>query len=116
MFHRPHLRRRYTSRVGIWTAFSTLPALAGSVANEILVGLRRGRPALALVLRANFRAAVGVLGRTGQTQQAELADLHSRPQRDREVGDVGPLERDVSAEPRIDEAGRRVGQQAQTTE
>ena len=68
-------------------------------------------PALALVAGADAVAAVGALGRAGQPEQAELPDLHSRPQGDRQVGHVGQLERDVPGEPRVDEPGGGVGEQ-----
>ena len=75
--------------------------------DEVLVRPRRCRTALALILRADLRTAVRMFGRTGQPQQAQLADLHSRPQRDRQVRDVGQLQRDVAAEARVDEPGRK---------
>src|SRR4051812_28452274 len=44
--------------------------------DEVLIRARRGRAALALILGASLRTAVGVLGGAGQPEQAELADLH----------------------------------------
>ena len=46
-----------------------------------------------------------MLGRTGQPKDAQLTDLHARPQRDRQVGDVGKLQGDVAAEAGVNEAG-----------
>src|SRR5262249_29645119 len=84
--------------------------------DEALIRARRRGAALALILRAGFRAAVWVFGRAGQPEKAELTDLHARPQRDRQVGDVGKLEGDVPAEARVDETRRRVRQQAEAAE
>src|ERR1700757_796411 len=84
--------------------------------HEVLVRTRRGRPALALVLGADPGAAIRMLGGAGQPEQTKLPDLHSGPQRDGQIRDVGQLERDMTAEPRIDEPGGRVGQQAQPAE
>src|SRR5664279_747286 len=67
-----------------------------SVLDEVLVRARRRRAALALVLRPGLAAAVGMFGGAGQPQQAQLTDLHARPQGDRQVGDVGQLEGDVT--------------------
>src|SRR5665648_186624 len=66
------------------------------------------RSPLTLVSRAVLRAAVGVLGRAGQSEEAELTDLHTGPELDRQGGDVRQFERDVTAEPRVDETGRGV--------
>src|SRR4029079_7439560 len=76
----------------------------------------RRRSALTLIFRPDLRTAVWVLRRTGQSQQTELPDLHPRPQRDRRVVEVGCVERDVSSEARVDEAGRRMRQQAEPAE
>jgi hypothetical protein len=57
-----------------------------------------------------------VLGGAGEAEEAELADLHARPQLDRQGGDVGELEGDVAGEARVDEARRRVREQAQAAE
>src|SRR5699024_11261053 len=75
-----------------------------------------GRAALALVLRAGGGAAVGRLRGAGQTEQAQLPDLHPGPQGDGQVRDIGELERDVPAEAGIDEAGGRVGEEAESPE
>src|ERR1700742_3877437 len=83
---------------------------------EIQIRPRRRWPTLALVFRPDARAAIRILGRTGQPQDAQLADFHARPQRDRQVGDVGEFQGDVTAEAWIDEAGGRMGEQSQTPE
>ena len=80
------------------------------------MGARGCRAPLALVAGADALAAVGPLARAGQPEQAQLPDLHPRPQRDRQVGDVRQLQRDVAAEPGVDEARRRVGEQAEAAE
>ena len=49
----------------------------------------------------------------GQLDERELPDLHPRIDRDREVGDVRQLERDVPVPAGIDEACGRVDQQAE---
>ena len=95
-------RRRLTRRTG-----------SDSGAVEVLERPRRRRPALALVAGAVLRRAVGVLGGRGQPEEAELADLHPRVELDRQRRDVGQLQGDVAGEPRVDEAGRRVGEQPQ---
>ena len=46
---------------------------------------------------------------------AQLTDLHARPQRDRKVGDIRQLERDVPAN-RVDEPCRPVDEQAEPAE
>lgn len=51
--------------------------------------------------------------RTGQAQNAQLADLHAWPQGDRQVSNIGQFERDVATEARINETRGRVRQQAQ---
>src|SRR6478735_4146194 len=85
------------------------------VAEVEVVAARRGA-ALALVLRALLRAPVRVLGRGGHLEEADLADLHARVQRDRQVRDVAQLEGQVTIPACVDEAGRRVDEQAQAAE
>src|SRR5690554_2535952 len=80
---------------------------------EALPRARRCRPALALVAGSVLRAAVRVLRRAREAEEAQLADLHPGPQHDREGRDVAQLERDVTAEARVDEPCRGVGEQAQ---
>src|SRR5687767_10039007 len=69
-----------------------------------------------LVARPVDRGAVGVLGRGGQAQYTDVTDLHARPEADGQAGDVGQLEGDVAAEPGVDEAGRGMYEQPQTTQ
>src|SRR6478736_476180 len=83
---------------------------------EVRVGARGCGASLALVARAVLRRAVGMLGRRGEPEEAELADLHARVELDRQRGHVGQLEGDVPAEPGVDEASRGVRQQAETAE
>src|SRR5215207_8396649 len=83
----------------------------GSV--EVLEAAAGRRPTLALVVRAVGRRTVRVLGRRREPEEGELTDLHARPQHDRQGGDVRELQRDVAGEPRVDEAGGRMGQQAE---
>ena len=59
---------------------------------------------------------VGTVRRRRHLQERDLADVHARVQRDRQGGDVGQLERDVAVEPGVDEARRRVDQQAEAPE
>jgi hypothetical protein len=68
---------------------------------------------LALVPRTVFCAAVGVLGRTGQPEEAELANPHTGPELDRQGRDVRQLKRHVTAETGVYEASGRVRQQTQ---
>src|SRR6201997_2759964 len=88
-----------------------LPNLCRSY--EVLIGPRRSRSPLTLVLRAGARTAVRMFGRAGQPQDTQLPDLHARPQSDGQIGDVGQLERDVTTETGVDEACSRVRQQTQ---
>src|SRR5882757_981542 len=80
---------------------------------EIQIRTRRRWSTLALVFRPDARAAVRMLGGAGQPQDAQLTDFHARPQRDRQIGDVGEFQGDVTAEAGVDEAGGRMGEQAQ---
>src|SRR5215207_330544 len=57
-----------------------------------------------------------MLRRAGQVEEAQLTDLHARPELDRERRHVRQLERHVPGEPGVDEARGRVGQQAQAAE
>src|SRR4249919_3050777 len=81
---------------------------------EVLERLRWRRTALALVTGALGARTVGRLSRAGQPEEAQLADLHAGPQLDRQGGDVGQLEGHVAGEAGVDEARRRVGEQAQS--
>ena len=58
---------------------------------EVQVRLRRGRPALALVLRTHRTRTIGVFCRAGELENRQLADLHPRVQGDRQVRGIGQL-------------------------
>jgi hypothetical protein len=49
-------------------------------------------------------------------EERDLADLHARVERDGQRRDVRELEGQVTGEPGVDEARRRVDQQAEPTE
>src|SRR5687768_12486468 len=72
---------------------------------EVLEVAGSRRAPLALVLRADLAAPVGVVGLRGQLEEADLTDLHLGVDRDRKIGDIRELERQVAFEPRIDVAG-----------
>ena len=76
----------------------------------------RRRTALALVLRAEPGRAVRVVRRLRHLDERQLADLHPGVDRDRQVGDVRQLERDVPVPAGVDEPCRRVDQQAEPSE
>ena len=78
---------------------------------EVAVEGRRGRLRLALVLRAELGRAVRPLDRARHLEEADLADPHPEVERDRQVGDVRQLERQVALPARIDVAGGRVDEQ-----
>src|SRR3954447_18006638 len=112
---------RQSSQVGtqVVIQYPSLPAVRPTClawkrshvgAAEPLEGLAGRRASLALIARAVDRRAVRVLRRGAEPEEAQLADLHPRPELDRQRGDVAQLESDVPAEPRIDEPGRRVGE------
>ncbi len=85
---------------------------SGSLAEVLEVAARR-RALLALILRSAGAGAVGVVGRRRHLHEAHLADLHPRVERDRKARHVRQFERDVTVEPSVDEARRRVDQQPQ---
>src|SRR5690606_15780431 len=107
-----------TSLSGAVIRISIRPMTAGSDvgAMEVVVRAAGGRSALALVVRAVLLGAVGVVGRGREPEERELTDLHAGPEHDRQSGDVGQLECDMAAEARVDEAGRRVGEQPEAAE
>src|SRR5690606_36474777 len=78
---------------------------------EVLVALRRRGAALSAVPRAVLRRAVGVLRRRGQLEEAQLTNLHARPQVDGKRRGVRQLKRHIALETRVDEASRGVGQE-----
>src|SRR5690349_24859936 len=96
----------------MWTTGSGGRASDGR-AVEPLERPARGGAALALVARAVLLGPVGVLARRGEPEEAELPDLHPGVELDRQRRDVGQLERDVAGEAGVDEARRRVGEQAE---
>ena len=75
---------------------------------EVLERARGGRSALPLVAVGVRAGAVRVLGRRREPEEAQLPDLHARPQLDRQRGDVAELEGDVPREAGVDESGGRV--------
>src|SRR3954447_17966658 len=56
---------------------------------EVQVRARRRGPTLPLVTRPVLLRAVGVLGRRGEPEEAQLADLHPRPELDRQRRHIG---------------------------
>src|SRR5215218_1851098 len=76
-----------TSGRSIAAAGSTPPPAADdpSVLVEVLPVAARSRASLTLVLRTERAAAVRRVGRCRHEQEADLADLHTGVQRDREV-------------------------------
>src|SRR4051812_48355519 len=101
-------RRRAAQRRGT-------PGWLFLVAEVQVVAARRG-PSLTLVLRARAIAAVGNFGGRGHLQERDLPDLHLGIQRDREVRHVRQLQREVTVEAAVDEAGRGVDEQAEPPE
>src|SRR5690606_32187089 len=80
---------------------------------EVLEGAGcRGAP-LSLVTVAVGAGAVRVLGRRGEAEEAELPDLHARPQLDGQGRDIRELERDMPTEARVDEPRGGVRDQTQ---
>ena len=80
------------------TASAKREVRSGAV--EVGVRARGRRAALALVARAVLRRAVRVVGRRGQPEEADLADLHAGVELDRQRRDVRELERHVAGEAR----------------
>ena len=83
---------------------------------EVEVRSARSRAALALIVRAVLSRPVRVLSCGGQPKEAQLADLHSWPELDRQRRDIGQFKRDMTRKARIDETGGGVGQQAEPAE
>src|SRR5438270_5700614 len=73
-------------------------------------------PVLALVLAADLGAPIGPLDRAVEPQERELPDRHAVVDVDRQVRDVGELEREVAGKAGVDEAGRGVDQQPDPAE
>src|ERR1035437_716041 len=83
---------------------------------EVLRVSTRRRAALTSVLRTESRRPVGAIGRGGHLEEADLSYLHAGIERDRQVRDVGELEGDVPIPAGVNETGRRVNHEAQSTE
>lgn len=83
---------------------------------EVEEGPRGGGPALPLIPRPVPLAAVRELGGRTEPEHAQLADLHAGPELDGERGEVGQLQGDVPAEPRVDEPGGGVGDEPEPPE
>src|SRR6266536_3241446 len=86
------------------------------LAEELLEEPAGGGTALALVLAPPVLRPVRAVGRRGQPEERDLADLHAGVDRDRKVGDVGELEGEVAVPPGVDVAGRGVDEQAEPAE
>ena len=80
---------------------------------EAFERLGRGRAALMLITVGVGTGAVRMLSGRRQPEEAELADLHSRPKLDRQRGHIRQLQGDVAAEAGIDETGSGVSDQAE---
>ena len=76
----------------------------------------RGRLGLALVLGTELWRTVRALDRARHLEEADLADAHPEIQRDRQVGHVRQLERQVALPARVDIASCGVDQQAEPAE
>ena len=74
------------------------------------------RAALTLVFRAPSAGSVRLVGRSGHRHETHLTDLHARINGDREIRYVRQLERDVTVEAGVDEAGRRMDEKSEPTE
>jgi len=83
---------------------------------KVQVALRRRWPALAAVTRPVCARPIGVLCRRAQLEEAQLADLHARPQIDGQRRGVRQFQRDVALEPRVDEPGSGVREKAKSSE
>src|SRR3954452_12391796 len=102
-------------------SFSAMPAPGQSGALRLLLGVparlevpmvRRGsRLGLALVLRSELRRAVGPLDGTRHPEEADLAAPHAVIQRDRQVGHIRKLEREVALPARVHVPGRGVNEE-----
>ena len=71
----------------------------GVVPAEVQVRPGRRRSALSLIPGAVLGRPVRMQRRRGQPEQAQLTDLHPRPQGDRQVRRVRQLQGDVAGEP-----------------
>src|SRR5215204_50139 len=83
---------------------------------KIEVRLARRRAPLALIARAVLLRAVRVLSRRAQSEEAQLTNLHPRPELDRQGRHIGQLQSHMAREAGIDESGRCMGEQTQSAE
>jgi hypothetical protein len=83
------------------------------MAAGIQVVAARGGLGLALVLAAEPPGAVRMIGGRRQREERELGDAHAGVDRDRQIGHVGQLERDVAVEAGVDHARGLVDHQPQ---
>src|SRR6266511_3760548 len=83
------------------------------ILGEVLPVAARGRALLSLVLRAERAGTVRRFSRLGQLREGELSVLHSVVDRDREIGHVRELERDVAVPAGVDEPCRGVDEQSE---
>src|SRR2546423_8965254 len=99
--------RSYASqpRMVVSTSSRSLFGIRDWPGAPVLPGPARRRATLSLVPRAVDRRTVRVLGRRGQPEDAELTDLHARPQGDRQIGHIGQFQRHMPGEPGVDEPG-----------
>src|ERR1051325_3238938 len=86
--------RAIASWWGFSRDFTEGNVLRGPSGLEVLPVPAGRRSPLALVLRPERPRPVGHVGRRGHPQEADLADLHPRVERDREAGHVRQLEGD----------------------
>src|SRR3954469_102636 len=82
--------------------------LAGLARGEIEVEAAGRGLGLALVLAPGLAGPIGMLDRAVHPHEGDLADGHPVVDRDGQVGQVGELQRQVSLEARVDEAGGAV--------
>src|SRR5207245_9194265 len=88
----------------------------GSLRGELLEEAARGGTPLSLVFAPASSRAVRLVGRGGQAEERDLADLHAGVDRDRGVGHVRQLAGQKTVPSRVDVPGRRVDQQPQSAE
>ena len=74
------------------------------------------RAALTLILRAARARTIRFVGGRGHGHEADLANLHSRVDRDRQIRHVRQLEGDVPVESGIDEPGCRMDEKSESPE
>src|SRR5580698_4615005 len=83
---------------------------------EVLRVTARRRSALTGVFRAEALRSVRAVGGRRHLEETDLADLHPGIQRDRQVRDVGQLQRDVTVPASVHEPGGRVDNESQASE